>query len=175
MHQKNYLNNYIFYGATQKPIGYIEHINNEGKHIMTNETKTYAAIATAIRGMKRANETAAKYENDALKQYIVSEGERFAIDWGAFDAAVNTKPTAKTKPLKGVTFRRKSEIEGVVAYCHELFDFIYDDDPATKRKDAIAIACDNGVAYYTARTQYQKWFAANREHYQALANEKVAA
>jgi hypothetical protein len=34
--------------------------------------------------------------------------------------------------------------------------------PPLRRKDAVAGAVATGVAFYTARTQYQKWFAARR-------------
>lgn len=34
--------------------------------------------------------------------------------------------------------------------------------PGAKRKDVIAACVEKGVAFYTARTQYQHWFVATR-------------
>lgn len=52
-------------------------------------------------------------------------------------------------------YENKSTIDGAVNFCHALFNEL----PAgTRRKDAIQAAVDKGVAFYTARTQYQKWF-----------------
>lgn len=47
---------------------------------------------------------------------------------------------------------------GAVHVCHDL----YTANPGLRRKDAIQLAVDAGVAFYTARTQYQKWFKARK-------------
>lgn len=52
----------------------------------------------------------------------------------------------------------KSTVTDVVAMCHDL----YSANPELRRKDAIQAAVDKGAAYYTARTQYQKWFKAKK-------------
>lgn len=52
----------------------------------------------------------------------------------------------------------KSTVDGAVALCHDLFS----KNPDARRKDAIQLAVDAGVAFYTARTQYQKWFKAQK-------------
>lgn len=63
---------------------------------------------------------------------------------------------------KGVQFRRRSEEpEGITSLVHDMFDeYQADAEEAGKeltRKQYIAKAVKDGVAYYTARTQYQKW------------------
>lgn len=59
--------------------------------------------------------------------------------------------------LVGVPMLRRSVSKGVVAKAHALYASL----PAgTKRRDAIAAAVDQGIAFYTARTQYQAWSKA---------------
>jgi hypothetical protein len=54
--------------------------------------------------------------------------------------------------LEGVPMLRRSVSRGVVSKAHALFATL----PAgTARKDAIAAAVAQGIAFYTARTQYQ--------------------
>lgn len=55
--------------------------------------------------------------------------------------------------------RGKSSVTGAVNISRE----IYDNNSDLKRKEAIQKAVDAGVAYYTARTQYQYWFTAQKE------------
>lgn len=52
----------------------------------------------------------------------------------------------------------KSTVDGAVAKAHEIFNA----NPDARRKDAIQLAVDAGIAFYTARTQYQKWFKAQK-------------
>ena len=65
---------------------------------------------------------------------------------------------AKVKP----SLRGKSVIEAPVDYVWEKADFMFADarakgQPAPKRKDVVAACVADGVAPYTARTQYQLW------------------
>lgn len=55
-------------------------------------------------------------------------------------------------------YENKSSVDGAVKVCWDLFDA----NPDARRKDAIQAAVDKGVAFYTARTQYQKWFKAKK-------------
>ena len=91
--------------------------------------QTYSTKATAIRGAKRKGLTA----------YTVEETNgRFVIVPETF--------------VKGPILRR-SKFPGAVNASHA----IYDANPGLRRKDAVNLAVANGIAYYTARTQYQKW------------------
>lgn len=54
------------------------------------------------------------------------------------------------------SYLNKSTVDGAVVVCWD----IYAANPDIRRKDAIQMAVDKGVAFYTARTQYQKWFTA---------------
>ncbi len=55
-------------------------------------------------------------------------------------------------------YTNKSTVDGAVSVCWN----IYAEHPELRRKDAIAAAVEAGVAFYTARTQYQKWFKAKK-------------
>src|SRR5262249_49699245 len=76
-------------------------------------------------------------------------------EWGKAIEIKNTK--ARKEPTRH--YINKSTVEGAVAFCHALFSGLPEN---TRRKDAIQIAVDKGVAFYTARTQYQKWYDARR-------------
>lgn len=69
-----------------------------------------------------------------------------------------------------------STLESPVKACWAIFDELKAANPGLKRKDAIQAAEARGIAYGTARTQYQSWFAANRESEANArkANEKHA-
>lgn len=74
-------------------------------------------------------------------------------EWGK-----EIKPTSKKRgePLRHYT--SKSTVDGAVAKAHAIFDA----NPEMRRKDAIAAAVEAGIAFYTARTQYQRWFTARK-------------
>jgi cation transport regulator ChaB len=59
---------------------------------------------------------------------------------------------------KALAPRHKSQVEGAVKAAWDFFSA----HPDLRRKDAVAGVVAIGVAFYTARTQYQKWFAARR-------------
>lgn len=70
-----------------------------------------------------------------------------------------TPPAAKgVRSAPTRHYVNKSTVEGAVALCHDLFS----KNPELRRKDAIQLAVDAGVAFYTARTQYQKWFKGRK-------------
>lgn len=75
-------------------------------------------------------------------------------EWGKEIEAPKSK--GRKEPTSHYT--NKSSVDGAVARCHEL----YNANPEARRKDAIQLAVDAGIAFYTARTQYQKWFQARK-------------
>lgn len=97
--------------------------------------QTYSTKATAVRGAKRRNITDFEIRDN-------SEG-RFVI------VLKDTKPR----------LLRRSRFTGAVNAAHALFDA----NPDLKRKDAVALAVENGIAFYTARTQYQAWYTNRKE------------
>lgn len=77
-------------------------------------------------------------------------------EWGKVIEAPKGAKAAKVRTTEKRTYENKSTVEGAVAVCHRIFTA----NPDLRRKDAIKLAEDAGVAFYTARTQYQKWFKA---------------
>lgn len=69
-----------------------------------------------------------------------------------------TPPSGKARKEPTRHYVNKSTVDGAVALCHELFSA----NPDLRRKDAIKLAEEAGVAFYTARTQYQKWFKGRK-------------
>lgn len=75
-------------------------------------------------------------------------------EWGAkIEVKASTPRGAPTRH-----YSNKSTVEGAVNASHALFSA----NPDLRRKDAIALAVENGITFYTARTQYQKWYKAQK-------------
>jgi hypothetical protein len=146
-------------------------------------TKTYSNKSNAIRGFKTLHpelaagkdnaEIAATYlqvvnvpvdANSVSAKDAVSIGEEPASLKQAWAIVIpEGVRVVKRHILKGVQFRRRSlQPEGITSMVHEMFDeYQAEAEDAGKeltRKQMIARAVRDGVAYYTARTQYQKWF-----------------
>lgn len=128
-------------------------------------TKTYSSKSNALRALKTIHpELVGGLDNAAL-------AERFLRDLptdGAGSRVWSIVIPADVKVVKrhiykGVQFRRRSlEPEGITSMVHEMFDEYQaereeDDKEPLTRKQMIARAVRDGVAYYTARTQYQRW------------------
>ena len=133
-------------------------------------TKTYSNKSNAIRAFKTLHaELAGVLTNAAIvDQYIrfVPVGDGTSISgpsgWAWAIVIPEGVKVIKRHIYKGVQFRRRSvEPEGITSMVHEMFDeYQADAEEANKvltRKQMIARAVKDGVAYYTARTQYQKW------------------
>lgn len=123
--------------------------------------KTYSSKSNALRALKTQHpELCVDKTNEQLAElYLAKEvdGAGYAI---VIPADVRV---VKRHIYKGVQFRRRSvEPEGVTSAVHDMFDeYQAEAEEAGKtltRKQYIARAVRDGVAYYTARTQYQKWY-----------------
>lgn len=122
--------------------------------------KTYSNKSNALRALKTIHpELVGELTNSELaaKYLAQAEDKTFAIVVPA-DVKI-----VKRHIYKGVQFRRRSvEPEGITSAVHDMFDeYLAEAEEAEKpvptRKQMIARAVRDGVAYYTARTQYQKW------------------
>lgn len=105
---------------------------------------------------------------------------------GEFGLTEDTISAAKTKAdlldmiigkanLPDPGLRGMSEVDSPVAYVWQRLDEITaereaNDEPRMRRKDAIQLLVDEGVAFYTARTQYQSWFSATGKGARRLAD-----
>src|SRR5574343_346636 len=69
------------------------------------------------------------------------------------------------KPAKGPKpdVKHKSDIELPTKRVWHIADEMKAKDPAVRRKDVIAECVRQGVAFYTARTQYQQWLQVQKE------------
>lgn len=77
-------------------------------------------------------------------------------EWG--DEIAPTSGKGRSEPLRHYT--NKSTVDGAVQVVWDLCAAM----PDARRKDVIAAAVEKGVAFYTARTQYQKWFKAQKSN-----------
>lgn len=70
---------------------------------------------------------------------------------------------------------KKSTISNPVKFVWDLAQEMVKADPTARRKDIIEAAINAGVAGYTARTQYQAWYTAQRETARQQAKKEVEA
>lgn len=121
---------------------------------MTNSI-AYSTAATAVRGFKRANPALAEgLTTSEIRARFVQE------DDGGFIIVMPTKK--KTQTLKGVPVRRRSvEPQGATNAVRDFFADYVEEHPKATRKDCIAAAVADGFAYFTARTQYQRFHAGH--------------
>ena len=130
--------------------------------------QTYTDKAGAIRGYLRANKEC-ELSKEELKQHlqqdavgrwavVIPEPEQFDEPiQGPFEGPAEPaaeQPKRSGGAYKDVPVLRKSVEQGAVSRSWDVFS---SQPEGTSRKDAIAAAVAAGVAFYTARTQYQKW------------------
>lgn len=142
--------------------------------------KTYTTKANAIRAAKQAGWVPGDYE-------IIEVGDRFGYRLNEAEDASEGKalevmeqerdetqnpdapeeqtdapadePQREEAPTRVVKERNASTIEKPTRKVWEIADSM----PGAKRKDIIAACVAQGIAFFTARTQYQKWMQASRE------------
>jgi hypothetical protein len=107
----------------------------------------YSSLSTAKRGAARRFSDLWAITHEIRKM----ENGRFGI----FEIAPKPEPEPKPKPKADIL--RESTIESPCQVVWEIAEEMFND--GHKRKDIIAACVAKGIAFYTARTQYQKWFA----------------
>lgn len=117
--------------------------------------------SNAIRGFRQHFETIAKdLSNDMIRCDFIDTNidGTCSINLAAVaDYQADRLGVVNEGGIVGVPMLRRSVSRGVVSKAHALFATL----PAgTRRCDAIAAAVDTGIAFYTARTQYQAWSKA---------------
>lgn len=130
--------------------------------------KLYAVKSSAIRAAKASG--LAQYEIIELDGQFgfrpieaedASEGEALEAMEQERDEAQNTdapevqadEPQPEEAPTPVVKARNASTVESPVKRVWAIADSM----PEAKRKDVIAACVAEGIAFFTARTQYQKW------------------
>lgn len=81
----------------------------------------------------------------------------------------------KAKAAKQEDIRRASEIENPVQHVWNVCEEMYAADNNVRRRDILARLDGEGVAFYTARTQYQRWYAARKASEQPAKKAEKAA
>ena len=73
--------------------------------------------------------------------------------------AIANNAVSVNRTISGIEVTHQSVIERP---CKKVWH-IADAMPGSKRKEVLAACVKAGIAYYTARTQYQQWIACNKE------------
>lgn len=118
---------------------------------------TFSNKSNAIRGFRQHfADLAANLDNDAIRMdFINTEARGVSISLEAVaDYQADRMGVVSGSTLAGVPALRRSVSRGSVAKAHALFATL---PTGTTRRDAIAAAVEAGIAYFTARTQYQAW------------------
>lgn len=117
--------------------------------------QVYTTAATAVRGFRRAHAALAEglSTSEIRARFIVAGEDGFTIEIPA---------KKKTQTLKGVpVLRRSVEPQGATNAVREFFAQYVEEHPTATRKACIAAAVEEGFAYFTARTQYQRFHAGH--------------
>ena len=121
---------------------------------------TFSNKSNAIRGFRQHFPMlSAKLTNDMIRvDFIDAEASGYSINLEAVaDYQQDALGVVSHGKLQGVPMLRRSVSRGSVHKAHSVFATL----PAgTARKDAVAAAVASGIAFYTARTQYQRWASA---------------
>ena len=124
-------------------------------------TFTFSNKSNVLRAFRQHfADLAATLSNDAIRTDFIDSNQdgTYSINIEAVADYQNDRLGVVTNnKLEGVPMLRRSVSRGVVGKAHQLFATL----PAgTQRKDAIAAAVASGIAFYTARTQYQRFSKA---------------
>lgn len=144
--------------------------------------KTYSSKSNAIRAYLSSLGGLSELTREQVAECVVIVDGKFVVDEAAIEDELETDkagdpleddedmeaeydvetdvPVQPLRPIKGtgsykdVPLRRRTTDGGAVGWAWSVFDRM--PETAT-RKEAIAEAVRVGIAFYTARTQYQKW------------------
>lgn len=104
-----------------------------------------------------------QYELDARANFAAQEAERAKQNAKAPTARTQKPKVLDVKPTK--VFGKNKEVtheSTIVRPCKQVWH-IADSMPTATRKEVIQACEDAGIAFYTARTQYQQWSACQKE------------
>ena len=82
--------------------------------------------------------------------------DRLEAAFALSDAAPKTT-MIKVEPVAKSTADRPCKLVWAIA------DAMFGANPDTRRKDVLEACVNRGVAFYTARTQYQQWLSVQKE------------
>ena len=104
--------------------------------------------------------TAAEFEAAHKKDALIAIATEFGVEDTSGTKAELVAKIVAAADLPDPSLRGKSTVESPVARVWDIADRMKAENPEVRRKDVIAACQAEGVAFYTARTQYQSWFTA---------------
>ncbi|MDI6528801.1 hypothetical protein QMA71_24980 [Pseudomonas otitidis] len=139
--------------------------------------KTYSTKANAIRAAKAAGWVPGDYEiievGDKFGYQLneaedTSEGEALEVMEQERDEAQNPdapadEPQPEEAPAPVAKVRNASTVESPTRRVWAIADELHAANPDVRRKDIMAACEAAGIAFFTARTQIQKWMKAKKE------------
>lgn len=117
--------------------------------------KLYSVKSSAHRAAKQAGLTKDQYEIIEIDGKFGFQPIEVAEDASEGEAA-SAKGEAKPE------IKRRSDIARPTKAVWHIADEMFAANPQVRRKDVIAECVRRGIAFYTARTQYQQWLAAKK-------------
>lgn len=117
--------------------------------------KLYAIKSSAHRAAKQAGFEKGQYE-------IIEVDGRFGFRPIEMTEDASEGEAAPAKGKAKPEIKRKSDIERPTKAVWHIADEMFAANPQVRRKDVIAECVRRGIAFYTARTQYQQWLAAKK-------------
>lgn len=134
---------------------------------MANEKKTWSSKSNVRRGMKP--------QVEGVDYEIVAEGGgQFSVRSlkaqpeqpkqveAPVTAAKQVEGSEKATPKPAADVHGKSTAETPTKLVHAIAEMMHKENPKVRRKDVIAECVKQGIAFYTARTQYQQWYQAQK-------------
>ena|SRR5690554_194997 len=121
--------------------------------------KTYKVKSSAHRAAKQAGFEKGQYE------VVEIDGQFGFRPIEAAEGPVQEAPAkdkAKDKAKPEVKHKSDPDIERPTKLVWHIADEMSAANPQVRRKDVIAECVRRGIAFYTARTQYQQWLAAKK-------------
>ncbi|VEF17239.1 hypothetical protein [Stutzerimonas stutzeri] len=137
--------------------------------------KTYTTKANAIRAAKQAGWVPGDYEiievGDRFGYRLneaedASEGEALEAMEQERDEAPADEPQPEEVPAEEAPVakvRNASTVESPTRRVWAIADELHAANPDVRRKDIMAACEAAGIAFFTARTQIQKWMKAKKE------------
>ena len=121
--------------------------------------KLYAVKSSAHRAAKQAGLEKGQYEIvevDGKFGFQPIEVAEEPVQEATMEKQADKQPVAQPE------VKRKSDIARPTKAVWHIADEMFAANPQTRRKDVIAECVRRGIAFYTARTQYQLWLAAKK-------------
>ena len=110
---------------------------------------------------------------EAKADYLVKlVGKICKVSDYQFEVMANPAAKAKAEPKAKKQPTPVTHVSEVVRPCQLVWD-IAEGMPGAKRGEVIAACVEAGIAFYTARTQYQQWRAVKKEEADRIAKQAI--